>query len=186
MILSRALLLATSVAALYSTTYAHCPNFCNGHGRCIGPNKCECFDAWEGGDCSIRTFHQFPQAVELDSAILSQENALLEMHGRILQCQEITPTKYLSAPRAANATTKQARARACLDTKALPAAEVSACRGFTVPRVPYIYCSDLSRRLQRPRAVPHNEVARPKNASWPRTILLRRPVGLKHDSWMRM
>lgn len=45
--------IALAAGVLQQTT-AHCPNFCNGHGRCVGPNECECFDKYEGGDCSIR------------------------------------------------------------------------------------------------------------------------------------
>lgn len=50
----KATLGAVAVAAALAAVTAHCPNFCNGHGRCVGPNACQCFDAWEGGDCSIR------------------------------------------------------------------------------------------------------------------------------------
>lgn len=31
----------------------HCPNFCNGNGRCVAVSKCECFEGWGGGDHSI-------------------------------------------------------------------------------------------------------------------------------------
>lgn len=43
-----------AAAALIQSSFAHCPNFCNGHGRCVGIAKCECFGMWTGGDCSQR------------------------------------------------------------------------------------------------------------------------------------
>jgi len=41
-------------ALLATLTHAHCPNFCNGHGRCIDIAKCVCNAGYSGGDCSLR------------------------------------------------------------------------------------------------------------------------------------
>lgn len=43
-----------SAALLLFQSRAQCPNMCNGHGRCIEINRCECFSSWDGGDCSLR------------------------------------------------------------------------------------------------------------------------------------
>jgi hypothetical protein len=45
---------ALALSSLLTVALAHCPHFCNGHGRCTGINKCECFANWGGGDCSLR------------------------------------------------------------------------------------------------------------------------------------
>ncbi|KAA0175809.1 hypothetical protein FNF27_02895 [Cafeteria roenbergensis] len=50
--ISAALLLG--LASVAPGVQAHCPRFCNGHGRCVGVNRCQCFSKWGGGDCSIR------------------------------------------------------------------------------------------------------------------------------------
>jgi hypothetical protein len=52
---SRTALLVALTAAAASLVAAHCPNFCSGHGDCVGQNVCKCWDMWDGGDCSLRT-----------------------------------------------------------------------------------------------------------------------------------
>ena len=41
-------------SSFFSYINAACPNLCTGHGRCIEVNRCECFNMWTGGDCSLR------------------------------------------------------------------------------------------------------------------------------------
>jgi hypothetical protein len=50
----RALLGLVGFGLFLPSAVAHCPNFCNGNGRCVAVSKCECFDGWSGGDCSLR------------------------------------------------------------------------------------------------------------------------------------
>jgi hypothetical protein len=48
------LLVLLPLQLLLRACLAGCPNSCNGHGRCVGVSRCECFGAWAGGDCSQR------------------------------------------------------------------------------------------------------------------------------------
>jgi len=48
------LLLLLAAQLLPRPALAGCPNSCNGHGRCVGVARCECFGSWAGGDCSQR------------------------------------------------------------------------------------------------------------------------------------
>ena len=45
------LLLATFIAA----ASARCANQCSGHGQCGANDRCTCYAAWQGSDCSQRT-----------------------------------------------------------------------------------------------------------------------------------
>jgi len=57
---------------LVAASNAHCPSFCNGHGRCVGVNKCHCFSKWGGGDCSQRLC---PQEVSWNDIAMADETA---------------------------------------------------------------------------------------------------------------
>ena len=34
---------------------SQCPSRCSGHGRCNSYSKCDCWNGWQGADCSLRT-----------------------------------------------------------------------------------------------------------------------------------
>lgn len=44
-----------ALATLVFAVDAHCPNSCNGRGRCTAVSKCDCYGGWTGGDCSKRS-----------------------------------------------------------------------------------------------------------------------------------
>lgn len=43
------------VALLAVGARAQCPNRCSGHGMCDALSRCDCFDGWQGSDCSLRS-----------------------------------------------------------------------------------------------------------------------------------
>merc|ERR1719453_2340339 len=45
---------AVLVAVLFGSASAFCPNSCSGNGECGENDKCECYDKYEGADCSLR------------------------------------------------------------------------------------------------------------------------------------
>merc|ERR1719181_599813 len=45
---------AILAAALFGSASAFCPNSCSGNGECGENDKCECYDKYEGADCSLR------------------------------------------------------------------------------------------------------------------------------------
>jgi hypothetical protein len=58
---------AAAAAAVHTATAA-CPNLCNGHGRCVEVNRCECFGSWAGGDCSLRKCPEGPAWADVAAA----------------------------------------------------------------------------------------------------------------------
>ena len=114
-----------ALAAVLMGISAHCPNFCNGRGRCVGPNACECFDAWEGGDCSIRKCCVETLMGNFRTQPMYQANAPSERPGQMLPEVLMTPMCRLSAAIAAPVTTAPACAAACRGTKDWRATAVS-------------------------------------------------------------
>ena len=47
------LLVMALLGASYVDGYAACPNMCSAHGRCSHEGRCECFDGYKEGDCSL-------------------------------------------------------------------------------------------------------------------------------------
>lgn len=51
----RMLLLAATASALLAFVVAECPNGCSGNGDCMAKDMCNCYNNFQGNDCSERT-----------------------------------------------------------------------------------------------------------------------------------